>query len=59
MKINQFIHPSGRPTRDEREVRLSIPRIPRQEPLTPRLQRRELAHAIGFHAQLARDDDDD
>jgi hypothetical protein len=41
-------HPSGRPVRRETARIASIQRIPRDEPLTPRLRRRELVEAIGF-----------
>jgi hypothetical protein len=41
-------HPSGRPHRRDKYVKLGLQRPPRDEPLTPRLQKRGLADAIGF-----------
>lgn len=43
-------HPSGRPVQeDERVKALTIPRVPREDFLNPRMQHRDLVDAIGFH----------
>lgn len=52
-------HPSGRPIRREPHKRLSIPRPPPYEPLTPGLRRASLANAIGFHRLQPAEDRDE
>ena len=44
-------HPSGRPIRRHTVTRLSIPRPPPDEPLTPGLRKPDgFVQAVGFHA---------
>jgi len=52
-------HPSGRPIAEETEKSVGFHRIPREDFLTPGLQRRELACAIGFPLDPATDDNGD
>ena len=58
MSIERRMHPSGRPLRTDRVVSIERgqPRIPPDEPLTPRLRRPAYTMAIGFG--LSRADDD-
>jgi hypothetical protein len=50
-------HPSGRPIRRVRLIKLSIARPPREEFLTPGLNLKELPDQIGFLHQFPSDDD--
>lgn len=50
-------HPSGRPRRVDYNKEIGYPRIPNDEPLTPRLRKREFEQAIGFTAAF-RDEDE-
>ncbi len=52
-------HPSGRPHDRTKYGRLSIPRPPRDEPLTPRLRQRGFVEAIGFHVPMGNDYEDE
>ena len=53
-------HPSGRPVlEDERVKTLTVPRVPREDFLNPRMQHRDLVDAIGFHHVREVDDDDE
>jgi hypothetical protein len=51
-------HPSGRPIHHPRLRRLSIPRPPHDEPLTPGLRRPIRSEAIGFIHKFGHDEDD-
>jgi hypothetical protein len=50
MSIERRMHPSGRPVRVDRSVSIerAQPRVPYDEPLTPRLRRPINTVAIGF-----------
>jgi hypothetical protein len=50
-------HPSGKPIRAAALRRLSIPRPPREEYLTPNMNAKELPDRIGFMHHFASDDD--
>lgn len=52
-------HPSGKPIRTRGYVRLPIPRLPPDEPLTPGLRRPWRTEAIGFGIATTNDRDDD
>lgn len=47
-----------KPIRWDKYCHLSIPRIPREGALTPRLRQGVLRDAIGFHHNQPRKDDD-
>ena len=47
--LNLQPHPSGRPIKEDRYVRFSLPRVPWDQPLTPSLRRGTRTEAIGFH----------
>jgi hypothetical protein len=51
-------HPSGRPIRQPRWGIKSIPRIPDRGPVTPGLQQKDGAYAVGFTARICVEDDD-
>jgi len=51
-------HPSEKPIRRDVETRLSIPREPYDQPLTPGLRRRSGASAIGFMARICDEAED-
>lgn len=52
-------HPSGRPiSRPKCGIR-SIWRIPDEGPVTPGLQKKEGAYAVGFTARICPEDDED
>jgi hypothetical protein len=50
-------HPSGRPIRHRSVKSLGFIRRPYDEPLTPGMQRRQAASAIGFTARLTDDEE--
>jgi hypothetical protein len=52
-------HPSGRPIRHRKIGVRSIWRIPDTGPVTPGLQQKEGAYAVGFTARIGADEDDD
>lgn len=59
LEHNWRLHPSGRPIHEHRFVRLSYLRIPREDYLTPRLQKRDLVDAIGFTSGPLNDYEED
>lgn len=52
-------HPSGRPINRPKYGIKSIWRIPDVGPVTPGLQKKEGAYAVGFTARLCAEDDDE
>lgn len=52
-------HPSGRPLPRDDYKRLGFKRIPNDGLVLPRLQRYGFSQAIGFHAKLVADEDDE
>lgn len=52
-------HPSGQPIRTTRKVDRGCYNIPHEGSLIPRLQRKELSAAVGFHHFTVDDGDDE